>query len=67
VLSYIYTASTLLYLMMRQINDGQDHAELWVPGMIAGTMAESLRIRAEMEARHERTGAPKTASEDEAM
>lgn len=67
VLSYIYTASTMLYLMMRQINDGQDHAELWVPGMIAGTMAESLRIRAEMEARHAQTGAPKSGSEDEPM
>ncbi|MBC7773715.1 MAG: hypothetical protein H7210_14575 [Pyrinomonadaceae bacterium] len=31
VLSYIMCGSTLLYLIMRRVNDGQDVAEIWQP------------------------------------
>lgn len=44
--SYIFSASTILYLLLRQVHDGQDWSELWMPGMIEGTMAEALRARA---------------------
>jgi hypothetical protein len=41
---------TVLYLALRRLCDGQDFAELWVPGMIAGTMAVSLEGRARVAA-----------------
>ena len=31
VLSYYFTASTILYLLLRRLCDGQDTAELWIP------------------------------------
>jgi len=34
VLSMALTASTLIYLFMRQVCDGQHYAELWTPGRI---------------------------------
>lgn len=37
---------TAIYLGMRRICDGQDWAEIWVPGMIAGTMSQALAGRA---------------------
>ena len=45
-LSCCVSVSTALYLGMRRVCDGQDWAELWMPGMIAGTMATSLAGRA---------------------
>lgn len=39
VMSYAFTASTLLYLAMRRVVDGQDMSEVYMPTMIAGTMA----------------------------
>lgn len=44
--SYFFSASTVLYLLVRQIHDGQDWAELWMPGMIEGTMAQAMQARA---------------------
>ncbi len=44
-LSYFWSAGTLLYLLMRQHCDGQDHAELWMPGMVEGTMARAMAER----------------------
>lgn len=34
--SYFFSSSTVLYLILREINDGQDHTELWTPGRTAG-------------------------------
>jgi hypothetical protein len=41
VISYWFSAGTVLYLLTRQVCDGQDAGELWTPGMIAGTHAPS--------------------------
>jgi hypothetical protein len=38
---------TVVYLAIRRVCDGQDTAEIWMPGMIEGVMTESLRGRAE--------------------
>jgi hypothetical protein len=40
VLSFFHTGSAVLYLLLRQANDGQDPADLWQPGQ-----AESARKR----------------------
>lgn len=37
--SYYFAGSTVLYLLMRQLNDGQSCEDLWVPGRIEGTTA----------------------------
>lgn len=44
--SYLFSASSVLYLLIRQVHDGQDASDLWMPGMVEGTMAEALRARA---------------------
>ncbi|MCC6660829.1 MAG: hypothetical protein IT437_08085 [Phycisphaerales bacterium] len=46
VVSYTFCASTIVYLLMRRLCDGQDTSELWMPGMVEGTMAESMQARA---------------------
>lgn len=33
------TGSTILYLLLRKLNDGQDFSEIWMPGMVGGTLA----------------------------
>jgi len=38
-ISYYSCAGTLLYLLMRRVNDQQDIREIWFPGMIPGTQA----------------------------
>ncbi|MBL8765111.1 MAG: hypothetical protein JNM07_12670 [Phycisphaerae bacterium] len=43
LVSFYHAAGTVLYLLMRRVNDGQEPSDLWFPGMIEGTMAESLR------------------------
>lgn len=45
-LSYVYCASTILYLLLRQADTGQEHTEIWQPGMIEGVMAEAIEARA---------------------
>ena len=37
--SYYSCAATLGYLVLRRVNDHQDEHEIWMPGMIGGTMA----------------------------
>lgn len=39
VLSYGASASAVLYLVLRKLTDGQDTSEIWMPGMVGGTMA----------------------------
>jgi hypothetical protein len=39
VFSYWYSASTIVYLLMRRACDGQEIGEIWEPGMVPGTMA----------------------------
>lgn len=37
--SYLASASTVLYLTMRRLVDGQDTSEIWFPGILPGTQA----------------------------
>lgn len=37
--SYYASGGTVLYLLMRRLADGQDESEIWVPGLIEGTLA----------------------------
>jgi len=39
ILSYGACGSTILYLLMRKLNDGQDTGEIWMPGLVGGSMA----------------------------
>ncbi len=39
--SFYFSACTQLYLVMRQLVDGQDIGELWMPGVIESTMARA--------------------------
>ncbi|MBL0926440.1 MAG: hypothetical protein IBJ11_02155 [Phycisphaerales bacterium] len=39
VVSFYFTGSTILYLLVRRVNDEQDIREIWMPGMIEGTLA----------------------------
>lgn len=43
--SYWWCAATALFLVMRRICDGQDISELWSPGMVGGTVSESIQAR----------------------
>ncbi len=38
--SAYFVSSTLIYLLLRRHNDGQDEADLWMPTMVPGTLAE---------------------------
>jgi hypothetical protein len=38
-LSGVVSTSTVVYLLMRRLVDGQDEAELWMPGLVGGTTA----------------------------
>ena len=37
--SLYWCSSTMLYLAMRRVCDGQDTAEIWMPGVVPGTVA----------------------------
>ncbi len=39
IVSYFFSVSTAMYLVLRRVNDDQDMSEIWMPGMIDGTMA----------------------------
>ncbi len=56
-LSYFFCASTVLYLLMRRVCDGQDAGEIWMPGMIEGTMSMTMEARAKAGARLKNPGA----------
>lgn len=40
IFSYIFAASTRIYLLMRHACDGQDERLIWWPGLIPGTLAQ---------------------------
>ena len=46
IVSCAVACKTIVYLSMRRICDGQDMAEIWVPGEIEGMMKSSLAGRA---------------------
>jgi hypothetical protein len=48
IASFVWCGSTILYLAMRRVVDGQDVHEIWMPGMVEGTMAQGGRGRAEV-------------------
>lgn len=37
--TYIFSASTVWYLLLRRVHDGQDISEIWMPSMVPGTLA----------------------------
>lgn len=39
VISFYFCASSLLYLLVRRVNDDQDIHDVWKPGMVASTLA----------------------------
>jgi len=39
VLSYVFSGSTIIYLLMRKAVDDQDPSEIWRPGLVPGTLA----------------------------
>lgn len=39
LLSFTFSGMTVLYLLLRRVCDGQDVGDLWMPGMVAGTLA----------------------------
>ncbi|MCA9309768.1 MAG: hypothetical protein KDA21_01075 [Phycisphaerales bacterium] len=39
VLAFFFSVSTATYMVLRRVNDDQDISEIWMPGMIEGTMA----------------------------
>lgn len=41
LVSYIFAGTTVMYLLMRRVCDGQDESDLWVPGAVAGTMNQT--------------------------
>lgn len=47
LVSFYFTASSISYLLIRCLHDHQDPGEIWMPGMVEGTMAQSLHARAE--------------------
>jgi hypothetical protein len=41
LVSYIFSGTTIMYLLLRRVCDGQDPADLWFPGMVAGTLSHT--------------------------
>ncbi|MFO0836370.1 MAG: hypothetical protein U0638_15495 [Phycisphaerales bacterium] len=41
VFSFVCSGWTIAYLLIRQLHDGQDRSEIWMPGMIPGTLAQA--------------------------
>lgn len=39
IFSFVCCGWTIAYLLIRQLHDGQDRSEIWMPGMIPGTLA----------------------------
>lgn len=39
LVAYLFAQMTLLYMLLRRVNDQQDVHEIWMPGMIGGTMS----------------------------
>jgi hypothetical protein len=47
LVSFWHAATTILHLILRRASDGQDVADIWIPGLIEGAMVESMRARAQ--------------------
>lgn len=45
LLSYAFSGTTIMYLLLRRVCDGQDPADLWSPGMVAGTLSHEAAER----------------------
>lgn len=41
-MSVFFSGSTILYLVMREAVDGQHRSEIWMPGLIEGTMVRTI-------------------------
>lgn len=41
LLSYAFSGTTIMYLLLRRVCDGQDQGDLWSPGMVAGTLSHA--------------------------
>ncbi|RMH65632.1 MAG: hypothetical protein D6685_05760 [Bacteroidetes bacterium] len=46
-LSLVHCSGTVLYLLIRAANDGQEVSEVWMPGLIEGTQAAGATIAEE--------------------
>lgn len=44
VFSFVCSGWTIAYLLIRQLHDGQDRSEIWMPGMIPGTLAQDAAL-----------------------
>ncbi len=53
VLSFFHTGSAVLYLLLRQANDGQDPADLWQPGHAKSARERLARAHADSDASSE--------------
>ena len=45
-ISYFFTATTVIYLLVRQSADGQDYTDIWTAGATERLVEEALRARA---------------------
>lgn len=43
-MSFFFSGATVVYLLLRKLNDGQDISELWMPTMIPGTQAPNKDV-----------------------
>lgn len=41
LVSYIFSGTSIMYLLLRRVCDGQDPTDLWFPGMVAGTLSHT--------------------------
>jgi len=46
VVSFMFSASTVIYMLMRKLVDEQDYSEIWRPGLVPGTLAPMPTRRA---------------------
>ncbi len=57
VVAYLFTSTTMIYLLMRRACDGQDIEEIWRPGLTPGTMVPLPRTRVEVSTEEPRKAA----------
>lgn len=63
-ISYFFCSSTVLYMIMRRVCDGQDMGEVWMPGMIEGTMTMTMEARANVGGVSVRPGSDADAADE---
>ena len=66
VISYFFTGTTMLYLLMRRVCDGQDVEEIWRPGLAPGTLVPLPRPRVQHAEQDEVDAAAAASESDEA-